>query len=223
MPISNSSRQGRHASLASNWTIVIPVKGTSNAKSRLNATPKLASAIALDTVSIALEVARVFVVTTPAARPLYEHLGAQFVEDPSQGLNAAIDAGLKVCPPGPVAIMLGDLPALTASELTAALAQAGQLKQAMVSDTEGTGTVLLTASGSKLHRPSFGARSRLMHQALGYRELSVHPYSGLRRDVDTLEHLQELMVTRRLGPRTTEIAAIAHTGFHGLTPQRKSA
>lgn len=221
--MNNPSRQGHHASAASNWTIVIPVKGTSNAKSRLNATPELASAIALDTVSIALEVARVLVVTAPAVRPLYEQLGAQFVQDPSQGLNAAINAGLKVCPSGPVAIMLGDLPALTASELAAALAQAGQLKQAMVSDTEETGTVLLTATGAELHRPFFGARSRRRHQALGYRELPVHPYSGLRRDVDTPEHLQELMVNRRLGPRTTEIAAIAHTGFHGLTLQRKSA
>ncbi len=56
--------------MATDWTVIIPVKGTSSAKSRLNAPADLALAIALDTIDAAAAapgVARVVVVTSAAA------------------------------------------------------------------------------------------------------------------------------------------------------------
>jgi 2-phospho-L-lactate guanylyltransferase (CobY/MobA/RfbA family) len=74
----------------SNWTVVIPVKGTASAKSRLGASPELALAIALDTVAAVGP--RVIVVTSPSIATNFEALGARIVIDPEQGLTTALRA-----------------------------------------------------------------------------------------------------------------------------------
>lgn len=183
------------------WTIVIPVKGTSAAKSRLGGGDHLAVAIAADTVEAARAVARVIVVTDPAAA---EHFtGVEIVADPGRGLGAAVSAGISAAGDGPVAVMLGDLPALTPDELRDALRVAEQQPKSMVPDAEGEGTTLITALDPADHAPAFGPGSRAAHGAAGYRELTVGP--GLRSDVDTPEQLAAL--AGRLGPKTT--AALA--------------
>ncbi|MDQ1564674.1 MAG: 2-phospho-L-lactate/phosphoenolpyruvate guanylyltransferase, partial [Actinomycetota bacterium] len=187
------------------WTIVIPVKGTHTAKSRLGASTELAMAIALDSVAAAVATARVIVVTATTASASFEDLGARVVKDPSGGLNAAIRAGIAAAGSGgagggPVAVLLGDVPALQAAELAAALALAEQHPLAFVPDADGDGTVLITALTAADHAPAFGAGSRAAHAAAGYLELDLPADSGLRRDVDTPEHLTAL--ASRLGPRT---------------------
>lgn len=188
------------------WIIVIPVKGTVDAKSRLNASYELSTAIAMDTVSAALAVTRVIVVTGPQAAPLFAKLGAEVIRDLGEGLNRAVEEGVAAAGDHPVAVLLGDLPALEAPELKAALNQAGSYPRAMVPDADGIGTVLITAQKGLLHKPAFGGQSRRAHLAAGYVELSLPASSGLRRDVDTTEQLTGLAAARRLGRHTEEVS-----------------
>jgi 2-phospho-L-lactate guanylyltransferase len=181
------------------WTIVIPVKGTATAKSRLGGTPELALAIALDTVESALAVAPVLVVTA-ADSAAFRELGARVILDEGDSLLAAISLGLAEAGSSHVAVLLGDVAALQPVELEAALQAAERHPLAFVPDADGDGTVLITAINAADHAPAFGAHSRAAHLAAGYIELDVPIDSGLRRDIDTRVQLEELRP--RLGPRT---------------------
>jgi 2-phospho-L-lactate guanylyltransferase len=194
------------------WLVVVPVKGTADAKSRLQAGADLALAIALDTVQAAASapgVSAVIVVTHPSAAVAFDEVDA-FVEMLEQpGLDTAVAAGLATAAtfaaPGlGVAVMLGDLPALQPSELGTALAAAALVDRAMVADATGTGTTLITARDGASHDPAFGAGSAAAHGAAGYVPLDVPVTSGLRRDVDTAEDLAAL--AGRLGSRTARLA-----------------
>jgi 2-phospho-L-lactate guanylyltransferase len=195
------------------WTIVIPVKGTAGAKSRLGATGELALAIALDSVAAAVAasaaVSAVVVVTSPSAAGAFAELGASVVADPGGGLNAAVSVGIAAAARhgGPVAVLLGDVPALRPAELSEALMLAGGHPRSFVSDADGTGTVLITALSAADHSPRFGEGSRAAHRAAGYVELSVPAESGLRRDVDTADQLFAL--GERVGPRTAQALKLA--------------
>lgn len=184
------------------WTIVVPVKGTATAKSRLGGDPGLARAIALDTVEAALPVGRLVVITTEAAAVDFRALGAEIVHDPGQGLSAAVLQGIAAAGPGRVAVLQGDLPALTSAELEGALQLASAVELAFVADAAGTGTTLLTALDPGRHRPAFGENSRAAHAVAGYVELYIDKTSGLRSDVDIWADLERL--AGRLGRRTAE-------------------
>ena len=199
------------------WIVVIPVKGTPDAKSRFGEVPErgaLALAIALDTVAAALaadSVAGVIVVTSSAVATAFDELDALVVvEETPAGLPAAITSGIELAselgaPGRGIAVLLGDLPALTPAELDAALGLAAAHDRATVPDAEGTGTVLVTAADGATHETAFGAGSSAAHAAVGYVALDVPADSGLRNDVDTLEQLTALR--DRLGPNTA--AALA--------------
>jgi 2-phospho-L-lactate guanylyltransferase len=184
----------------SKWTLVIPVKGTTTAKSRLHGSVELAWGIALDSVAAAIEVSDVIVVTSRAIAPLFEALGARVVIDAGKGLNSAARQGIAAATTDSVAVLLGDVPAMRAPELAAALELAGRHPLAFVPDADDDGTVLITALTKADHRPAFGAHSRAAHTAAGYVELDIPLDSGLRRDVDTPGQLAAL--GDRLGPRT---------------------
>lgn len=201
------------------WAIVVPVKGTAGAKSRLGGDRSLAEAIALDTVAAAVATrAEVIVVTPAAGRSVLSDLDVAFVDDPGGGLVAAVVAGLTVLTKAsgagsrPTAVLLGDLPALLPAELAAALATAAGVARAFVADAAGTGTTLLTATRADLHDPHFGPSSRARHLDAGYVELSVPAASGLRCDVDTPADLAALAL--RLGPATAA-ALSRQPGFDG--------
>lgn len=193
------------------WVVVVPVKGTSRAKSRFGAGDHgaLATAMALDTVEAARAahgVAEVIVVTSPEAGPAFEDAGARVVvESEPRGLTAAIALGVESATAAAqgtrgVAVLLGDLPALAPDELTEALLLASAHERATVADAEGTGTVLITARPGATHAPAFGVGSNALHRAAGYVELDLPAESGLRSDVDTRERLEALR--SRVGPRT---------------------
>jgi 2-phospho-L-lactate guanylyltransferase len=190
----------RPRTIVADWTVVIPVKGTRDAKSRLTASASLAQAIALDSVAAALGAASVIVVTAPRAAIEFEALGARVVEDSGGGLNAAIAQGIAAAGDSFVAVLLGDVPALLTSELVAVLGLAERHPLAFVPDADGSGTVLITALRTTDHAPAFGVSSGSRHRAAGYVELDVPVDSGLRRDVDTPEQLASLGA--RLGRRT---------------------
>jgi 2-phospho-L-lactate guanylyltransferase len=196
------------------WVVVVPVKGTSTAKSRfgLGDHSELALAMALDTVEAALAtagVSGVLVVTSEAASAAFDETEALvLVEDEPAGLAAAIQLGIETAaemgaPGRGIAVLLGDLPALSSSELAAALVLASDHDLAMVPDAAGTGTSLITAADGAVHRPAFGEGSAALHVAAGYATLSLPAESGLRIDVDVLASLQAL--GSRLGRHTAAI------------------
>ncbi len=182
------------------WFVVVPVKGGAGAKSRLGvptpvARTALATALAQDTVRAALAAmppGRVLVVTAdPGTARWARAMGAEVVQDPGGGLDAAASAGAgAVHDRGgeSVAVLLGDHPALRPAELTAALAAAAAHPRAVVPDADGRGTALLTARGVDL-APRFGAGSSARHVEAGATSLPL-VLPGLRQDVDDLPSLR---------------------------------
>ena len=185
-------------SVSTDWVIVVPFRAA-GAKSRFGAgdNSALALAMALDTVEVALAVGPVIVVTTDA-RP-FVALGASVIADPGAGLNAAISSGLDHAGLGRArAVLLGDHPALTPTELAEALAAAGPHPLSFVADAHGEGTALTAAAPGVPQAPLFGAGSAAAHRSAGFVPLAG-AWPGLRGDVDTVADLGGL---EGLGPRT---------------------
>jgi len=224
----------RPAGGALHWVVVIPVKGTAAAKSRLGGDPRrrneLARAIALDTVTAALDtstVEHVVVVTSAQAAPTFADLDVQVVVEtgmqrgtgagaaPSDPLNSALRQALAVVGADPrwqrhgTAILLGDVPGVLPGELAGALALASRQTSAMVPDADNNGTVLTTISPGGIHRPHFGPDSARAHRAAGYLPLDIPAGSGLRQDVDTPEQLEAL---KRHGIGAHTLSSIGRPG-----------
>ena len=207
------------------WTVVIPVKSPAAGKSRLipgvtdAARAALARAFALDTIAAALaarSVARVIVVGDDP--DLAD--GAEFLAEPGadggggeRGLLPAIRHGIahaRAEAPGAVAVLLGDLPALTPDELDAALDAAAGHPLGFVRDADGTGTTLATAAAGVAFDPQFGPGSAARHAAAGFVELEASGAPGLTRDVDTVDGL-ETVLHHGVGDHTADVVAhLAH-------------
>jgi len=213
------------------WTLVIPVKRTAIAKSRLASAypqhrPELARAFAFDTTAAALEsplVRAVLVVTDdPVVAADVTAIGARVVPDvPGAGLNGALVHGAAFAaadyPGAGVAALSADLPALRPSELTAALA-ACTADRSFVIDEPGTGTTMLAAAPGIPLDPRFGVGSALAHQASGAVPIELAALVSLRRDVDTAADLAHA-VQLGVGPRTADVMSLvmgAATGSEGL-------
>ncbi|MGH3746041.1 MAG: 2-phospho-L-lactate guanylyltransferase [Micromonosporaceae bacterium] len=192
------------------WSVVIPVKRLSAAKSRLRgALPgvshdDLVLALALDTAKAALDcplVRGVTVVTDdPAAQAACGALGVEPVPDlPDAGLNPALEHGARQAllrhPRAWLAALGGDLPALRPQELADALTAAEANPRSYVADAELTGTVLLAARPDTPLSPSFGVGSADLHRLSGAAALEGE-WPSLRRDVDTAA---DLAAAARLG------------------------
>jgi 2-phospho-L-lactate guanylyltransferase len=200
------------------WTVVIPVKVLSRAKSRLASLAgarraDLALAFACDTVSAAMAVpaiTRVVVVTADEqVRRAVSTLGASVVteepaDDGADGLNAALRLGA-AGDSGAIAGLTADLPALRPAELARALCRVGD-SASFVPDQQGTGTTLYATAPGTQFRPMFGGLSRDRHAANGCRELRMDDAPGLRRDVDTPEDLMAA-VALGLGAHTAPVVA----------------
>jgi 2-phospho-L-lactate guanylyltransferase len=179
-----------------NWTVVVPLKGGTAAKSRLGGTPALAQAIAMDclvAVLAAQQVSGVLVVTAdPGLAERCRAAGAGVVQQsvPEGGLSSAITDGVRAAPEAPCAVLLGDLPALRPGDLDQALLAASQAldatgaPMAAVPDAEGSGTVLLAAAGPAGLAHRFGPGSAARHRAAGAVMLELD-LPRLRQDVDT--------------------------------------
>ena len=199
------------------WSLVIPVKRLSAAKTRLAPLPTgrradLALAFVHDCVAAALAaplVSQVLVVTADevAAEGLGK-LGALIAPEPpgvvgadgADRLNAAISFGAAHSrlerPNLRVGALTGDLPSLRTEELSAVLGLAGAIEgRSFVPDAAGSGTTLLLASDAGVLDPRFGPDSRARHARSGAAELFGVGRS-LRQDVDTLADLEAAL---RLG------------------------
>lgn len=190
------------------WRVTIPFKGAPRSKSRLaerfdDATRHaLALAFLRDTVAAVRSTpgvdAVVIVSNEPGLAVLLAHeepspgggplAAVEIVPDPGDGLNGAIAAGIRSARAGDaeahIAALLGDLPELTAGELSAALGAAASHPLAAVTDASGTGTTLITIAPTVEATPRFGAGSAAAHAAAGFTRLELAASSGLRRDVD---------------------------------------
>ncbi len=201
------------------WSIVIPVKRLTLAKSRLRGpvTSEVALAFARDTVAAAQAtplVDRVIVVTDDTlVRRTLAAQGALLRPDVRRGgLNEAIRSGssyaVGVAGPHPVAVLPSDLPAVTPDQLQAALRAAGAAPRAFVPDWLGTGTTLLTTRDGVLE-PQYGPGSAQAHSRSGAIRLDGD-WPGLRRDVDTIE---DLRAARLLGLGAATEAVLAATSL----------
>jgi 2-phospho-L-lactate guanylyltransferase len=210
--------------------VVVPVKDAAAGKTRLagalddRSRTALARAMALDTIAAAAacEAVGVVVVVTGDAvvtaeasggRLLANGAAVRVIPEPSHagarsGLDAAADAGVAhartAAPAAPVAVLLGDLPALRPEDLGSALVAAEAHPRAMVADAPGTGTTLLTLAAATPLHSRFGAGSAAAHKGLGYVPLDIFEASTLHRDIDlpadldALRSLEPGLHTKRL-------------------------
>jgi 2-phospho-L-lactate guanylyltransferase len=202
------------------WVVVLAVKRLELAKSRLDRPDRsaLTLAMAADTAAAAAAAgsvqAVVLVTDDDDARTLLSPIAAIIPDSPAAGLNPALLHGaaeaVRRWPHAGVAALAADLPALVPEVLARALTLAADHEQAVVADTAGTGTVLLTARPQQ-HRtgltPAFGPASHARHVAGGAYDLTEALASqlrtrGLRRDVDTASDLAAA-VDIGVGPHTS--------------------
>lgn len=195
------------------WTVVVPVKRLDVAKSRLARDDRadVALAMALDTVrgARAASVGPVLVVTDDdRLRALISAWAVVVPDRAGAGLNAALAHGAaearRTDPGCAVAALAGDVPALQGPELRTALLSAEGCHRAIVGDAAGTGTVLLTATPGHDLAPVWGGASRRAHTASGAVDLTDalgEQVPGLRRDVDTLDDLEQARLLG-VGPAT---------------------
>jgi len=198
------------------WVVLVPLKRLADAKTRLllpgAARRRLALAMAADVAAVAAGAGEVRLVS---ADPEAGLLGVPVVDDVGGGLSLAVLAAAAAVP-GPVAVLAADLPAARAADLVAALDAAAGSARAVLADTPGTGTVLLTAAAGRLLAPSYGEGSAARHRARGAVDLAggLPPVPGLRRDVDTLADLAAATALG-LGPATSAVVTAGHARSPG--------
>ena len=207
------------------WYVVVPVKGGTAAKSRLHppagvAREDLALALATDCLTAccaAMAPAHVVVVTSdPRVVAVAARLGTTVVADPGRGLNAAVGAGrdhvLTTSPRSPVAVLLGDLPALRPADLLAALDAAADDPRAFLPDASGEGTVLLTARDAAALVPAFGPGSARAHERAGHTRLDL----GLPRLHTDVDDDTDLATAAQLGLGPATLDALGSAGHRVL-------
>jgi 2-phospho-L-lactate/phosphoenolpyruvate guanylyltransferase len=214
------------------WTLIVPVKQTAIAKSRLAALGdsvrrRLAVAFACDAVAAALRcsvVDEVVVVSNDElAGGALARLGAHVIPDvPDAGLNPAlVSAAVAVrrrAAHAHVAVMSADLPAVRASDLQAALA-AAPASRWFVPDRAGDGTTMLGASSPYDLDPAFGPGSGAAHRAGGAVEVAGPDLVRLRLDVDTAADLDAAV---ELGVGDATAAVLASIGWSVRPPTRRA-
>jgi 2-phospho-L-lactate guanylyltransferase len=193
-------------------TAVVPVKPLTRAKSRLllddDERADLALAFALDTVDAVRRsplVRDVVVVTSDdvvSARIQIE--GVRVVHDGGQDLRDAVRIGASEASHG-VIVVPGDLPCLSAEDVTALIAASAGTGGAFVPDRQGTGTTLIVLPPGATET-RYGPGSACAHRDLGLVELYDAPPTA-RQDVDTLADL-DAAARLGVGPETRAVMAL---------------
>ena len=198
------------------WVVIVPVKRYSEGKLRLgdrSDRAELAEAFARDTLTAVAASPRVRMLLVITDDPtlvgdLSLPVSVTVRTQQAPGLNNAIATGLRIAqdswPDYGVAVLLGDLPALTPDDLERTLEIAEEIPLGIVPDSSGTGTVMITGQPGVPLLPAFGVGSANRHRDLGHRLL--RGTERLRRDVDTTE---DLAVALRLGVGPYTLAVLA--------------
>jgi 2-phospho-L-lactate guanylyltransferase len=176
-------------------TIVIPYRG--DAKRRLPPPIRAAAAVAMlgDVVAAGLDVGPVIVVTDD---PTVVPFQAEIVEDPGDGLGAAVAAGLARVE-GHALVVNADLPGATPAALSA-LAAAGL---ALVEARDGT-TNALSLPDPEMFSPLYGPGSADRFRA--HAPFVTAAIRELEEDVDNVSDLERLAPL--LGPRTRALLSV---------------
>ena len=194
------------------WQIVIPQKPLAQAKSRLTNGPVLAEAMLRDVVTACrgLDVGLALL----GGDPRLTSLEVPQLSDAGGGLSAAVRAVVPELT-GPVAVLMGDLPCLSAAQLEQVLRGAEEVEFGVVADASGTGTTMLTALAGRNLETSYGAGSFARHRALGALDLLAGgpPAPGLQRDVDTIADLEQAV---RLGVGSATRYAMTRLEFDAV-------
>jgi 2-phospho-L-lactate guanylyltransferase len=180
-----------HPLSAPPWRVLVPMCGLRSAKSRLAplgdvVRRELALAMLLDTLTAAAASGMPLHLVTAdqevAREVVRSGLPVQLHPCRGHDLNRDLRAALRDLSPGPAAVLLGDLPALSPETLTCVLATARRHAKVVVPDDARSGTTLLAAVDKRTLQPCFGRDSLLRHVASG---AAVVPADrGLRHDVD---------------------------------------
>ncbi len=208
---------------AASWTILVPVKRLSTAKSRMTTAglrdvDALAMAFFQDTLAAATgcpAVERVVVATSDVRVTDWARgAGATVFDDSdSVGINGAVRAASSGVG-GNLAVLVSDLPCSSPDALAAWLRRAGRHSTAFVADAAGTGTTMWTRLAGQPTDPRFGIDSRSAHRGTGCIDL-VDVAGGdvdedgldrIRRDVDTPSDLVDAL---RIGVGPATAAAVA--------------
>lgn len=202
------------------WRVLVPIKHSALAKSRLQGATReqhehaqLVHAIQLDTLDAVLAVTTHPLVggLSVVAGQLDIALPAQIevLADTGGGLNAALaGAAAELAsrfPEDGVVAMVGDLPALRSADLLLALAAAQSHPRSFVRDLEGSGTTVLAADAGQPLDPRFGPDSAQRHLDSGAQEIEAA--SSIRCDVDSAADLQRCL---RLGVGLLTSQMVAH-------------
>ncbi|MGW0174860.1 2-phospho-L-lactate guanylyltransferase [Rhodococcus sp. NPDC003322] len=197
--------------------VLIAVKHLDRAKSRLaprldgGQRATLVLAMLRDTLAAARAsdaVAEVTVITPdPVVAAAAEAAGAAWFPDDGDHdpdrLNRILDSAARARghDRGPVVALQGDLPCLSAAELSEAVVAARTHRRAVVVDHHGTGTSALIAAVAADLAPRFGSDSARKHIDSGATALTGD-WPGLRLDVDTPADLDAAAAVGP-GPETT--------------------
>jgi 2-phospho-L-lactate guanylyltransferase len=202
---------------------VVPVKALAASKSRLfpdlerGAIEQLSLAMMGDVVEALTRVrgiARVVVVTPDAAvATAAEGAGATALLRPDPGLNEAIEAAaaeVAARPSDGVLVVLGDVPALVASEVETLLSALEGPGVALAPSSDGGTSALLRVPRDAIPArfgPDSAKRHREAAERAGvvYREL---PLPSLAIDVDVREDVDALLRSDTVGRRTREVLEV---------------
>ena len=182
-----------------NWTAIVPIRSLTEGKTRLAGYPGasvLTEAFAKDVIAACMACPEIDNVALVSPDPRVVELAsasgcngiAESDSDPD-GINDAIAHARRELPDvRSIVAILGDLPCIDGSSLSAILTAAGEHETSFVSDTAGTGTTIWCTSDPSA-RSHFGHHSRAEHRAAGAIELGLEQtsleWARARRDVDT--------------------------------------
>lgn len=196
------------------WCAILPLRPYERAKTRLEIADsglkvRLARAFAADTLAAIRACPLVGAVVVVGADVNVVGAGPTLtrVADPGE-LNSAVLAGQQTALSlgfHRLAVVAGDLPCLTASDVTLALNAAPMVGRAFIADLSGQGTTMLFASSAPL-LPAFGEGSACAHRRGGAVALTAS--DGARCDVDTSADL-ERATSIGLGPASTKLLGMS--------------
>jgi 2-phospho-L-lactate guanylyltransferase len=187
--------------------VVIPAKPLHLALSRLSGLLSPAQRLSVQ-VAMLTDVIRagvgfsdtVMVVSAdPQVEQIASDLGAQVVADtsPAQGIDVAVERGIRAAASPDVLVLMGDLPLATSADLHAvsvALGSGPGIVCAMSADGTGTNAMYLRPPGAIATQFGAGSLAAHLHGA-AVRELEAIalPVGGLERDIDTPDDLAALL------------------------------
>ena len=180
------------------WTAILPLKLSEDRKSRLapvlslGERRDLGDRMALHVITQLRAIAAIDTILMLSPHPV-TGLPVQHVLDQGRGLNAELDA-VAACIAGPLLVIHGDLPLVSADEISDLIAAAENTGCAIAPDRHGLGTNALALTAlPPAFTFAFGPDSFALHQLRLGVTLAVLQRDGLACDVDTQDDLAQAM------------------------------